>query len=129
MGRVMKQFNLEEYLNNPSSRTLVTRDGYPARIICTDALNIDQHPIIAQVWGEDGYEETVYYNRQGTVFNDKPTENDLFFAPERHDGWINIFEDSNSYVGSDIFKSKEDAEKFGKKYRDYKATIKIKWEK
>lgn len=86
MGRgvVMKPFNLEEYLNNPSSRTLVTRDGCPARIICTDALNIDQHPIIAQVLGEDGYEETVYYNRQGTVFNDKPTENDLFFVSEEH---------------------------------------------
>lgn len=54
----MEQFSLEEYLKNPS-RALVTRDGYPARIICTDALNSHESPIIAQVWGEDGYEDTI----------------------------------------------------------------------
>ena len=31
----MKPFNLEEYLANPS-RKVVTREGKPARIICTD---------------------------------------------------------------------------------------------
>ena len=32
----MKQFSLEEFLNNPS-RKVVTRDGRPVRIVCTDA--------------------------------------------------------------------------------------------
>ena len=31
----MKQFNLEEYLKNPS-RKVITRDGREARIICTE---------------------------------------------------------------------------------------------
>ena len=32
----MKQFNLEEYLKDPS-REIITRDGRPVRIICTNA--------------------------------------------------------------------------------------------
>ena len=31
----MKQFNLEEYLKNPS-RKVITRDGREARIMCTE---------------------------------------------------------------------------------------------
>ena len=87
----MEQFSLEEYLKNPS-RALVTRDGYPARIICTDALNSHQSPIIAQVWGEDGYEDTINYDRQGRLYNNKPSELDLFFAPESKENNKNILE-------------------------------------
>ena len=32
----MKPFNLKTYLKNPL-RKVITRDGYPVRIICTDA--------------------------------------------------------------------------------------------
>ena len=34
----MKKFNLKEYLKNPSVK-IVTRDGKPARIICTNKQN------------------------------------------------------------------------------------------
>ena len=43
----MKQFNLDEYLQNPS-RPVVTRDGRPVRIICTDA-NREETPVVALV--------------------------------------------------------------------------------
>ena len=120
----MKQFNLEEYLKNPSC-TLVTRDGYPVRIICTDALNIQQRPIIAQVRGEDGYEETVYYNKQGTVSNNKPSVNDLFFDTDPHEGWINIYknDDAHSFFGG-IYESKEEAE--NRKGYGFVTSVKIK---
>lgn len=42
----MKQFNLQEYLKNPS-RKVITRGGKNARIICTDAIS--ENPIIALV--------------------------------------------------------------------------------
>ena len=32
----MKEFNLTEYLKNPSQR-VVTRENMPVRILCTDA--------------------------------------------------------------------------------------------
>ena len=120
----MKQFNLEEYLKNPSC-TLVTRDGYPVRIICTDALNIQQRPIIAQVWGEDGYEETVYYNKQGTVSNNKPSVNDLFFVTDSHEAWINIYknDDAHSFFGG-IYESKEEAE--NRKGHGFVTSVRIK---
>jgi hypothetical protein len=42
----MKQFNLEEYLANPS-RKVVTREGRSARIICTDAK--EGYPVVALI--------------------------------------------------------------------------------
>lgn len=36
MENNMKQFNLQEYLAHPE-RKVVTRDGRPVRIICTDS--------------------------------------------------------------------------------------------
>lgn len=120
----MKQFNLEEYIKNPSC-TLVTRDGYPARIICTDALNIQQRPIIAQVRGEDGYEETVYYNKHGTVSNNKLSVNDLFFDTDPHEGWINIYknDDAQRFFGG-VYESKEEAE--NRKGHGFVTSVKIK---
>ena len=120
----MKQFNLEEYIKNPSC-TLVTRDGYPARIICTDALNIQQRPIIAQVRVEDGYEKTVYYNKQGTVSNNKLSANDLFFATDSHEGWINIYkqDDTQRFFGG-VYESNEEAE--NRKDHGFVTSVKIK---
>ena len=57
MNIFMKQFNLKEYLENPS-RQVVTRNGLPVRIICTDAK--DTFPIIGLV---KGYCGTEYANR------------------------------------------------------------------
>ena len=42
----MKEFNLEEYLKNPS-RQVVTRNGREVRIICTDYKS--RKPIIGLV--------------------------------------------------------------------------------
>lgn len=43
----MKPFNLEEYLANPSKK-IVTKEGKPARIICTDRRDL-YFPIVALV--------------------------------------------------------------------------------
>ena len=52
----MKQFNLEEYRNNPS-RKIVTRDGRNVRIICTDRRG--DYPIIALTEKQGNDEETL----------------------------------------------------------------------
>ena len=51
------------------------------------------------------------------------------FAPEKREGWINIYLDvvNSSYVGTHIYKSKEEAEERGKKWSGYIATHKIEW--
>ena len=124
----MKEFNLEEYLENPE-RKVVTRDGRPVRIICTDRRGAT--PIIALV--NDGLSEELghaFYS-DGKIFSDEDNELDLFFAPEKHEGWINIYADinDNSHPGNHIFKSKEEAEEEGEKGSGYVTTIKIEWEK
>ena len=122
----MKEFSLEEYLKDPS-RKVVTRDGRPVRIICTDRKGAT--PIIALV--NDGLSEELghaFYS-DGKIFSDEDNELDLFFAPEKHEGWINIYADinDNSHPGNHIFESKEEAEEEGEKGSGYVTTIKIEW--
>lgn len=121
----MKQFNLEEYLKD-SSKKVITRDGRVAKIHCTN-FNSCQ-PIIAQI---EGHNSSHSFTRDGKYcIDDRNSPYDLFFATKKHEGWINIFEDTigSSCVGSRIFKSKENAEKEAKNYSVYKTTIKIEWE-
>ena len=118
----MKQFNLEEYLAN--ERKVVTRDGRNVRIICTDAKGT--HPVIVLVDYENS-EVAFNATKDGGIDGFL----DLFFAPEKHEGWVNIFKDvvGNNCVGdSTIFNSKEDAEKEGKSWGEYITSVKVEWE-
>ena len=122
----MKPFNLEEYLANPNKK-LVTRDGSKARIICTDAKT--EYPVIALVERSSGaYEEAISYTRGGHYLSyESSRANDLFFAPEKHEGWINLYKDTAGiYVPSQIYKTKESAE--ASSCMTCIATVKIEWE-
>ncbi len=127
----MKPFNLDEYLKNPS-REIVTRDGRKVtRILCTDVKSA--YPIVAVIENCNSTEEvnTLTKNGKHLDADNCPHKNDLFFAPKKYEGWINIFKSSNDIVflgQSRIFESKEDAEKSGKGSDSYAATIKIEWE-
>ena len=126
----MKQFNLKSYIANP--RKVITRDGRNARILCVDAKG--DYPVVALIpdgEGEYKRDSPEAYTEDGYNYSGQISSLDLFFAPEIHKGWANVFggADGNSYVGdSRIFKSKEDAEKEGKKWKDYIATVRIEWE-
>ena len=126
----MKQFNLKSYIANP--RKVMTRDGRDARILCVDAKG--DYPVVALIpdgEGEYKRDSPEMYTEDGCNYSGRMSSLDLFFAPEIHEGWANVFggADGNSYVGdSRIFKSKEDAEKEGKKWKDYITTVKIEWE-
>ena len=128
----MKQFNLEEYLANPS-RKVVTRDGKNVRIVCTDLNDRFNRPIIGVVDYKE-YENAYAYTEDGrwnqNYRNYSADSLDLFFAPEKKEGWINMYKnkDGISWIGPEYFATKEEAEKTGKRYIDYMATIKIEWE-
>lgn len=120
----MKPFNLEEYLTNPSKK-LVTREGRDARIICTDR-KVDSYTnctIVALVEDEDGTEDCSYFTKNGKYMDGFESSYDLFFAPEKKEGWINIYK---NYRTSNIYNSKEDA--FNNRAPNYIATMKIEWE-
>ena len=124
----MKQFSLEEYLKDPS-RKVVTRDGRPVRIICTDRIGGGDQPVVALYQSSKKYlgEIVCTFCANGEFTMGTKSEYDLFFAPEKHEGWININKyDTGDYSGQLIYQRREDAERMaGPKCI---ATIKIGWE-
>ena len=125
----MEQFSLEKYLANPS-RKVVTREGRDVRIICTDRRDLN-FPIIALIENKSGLGETsLYLTKDGKFHIHGSTDFDLFFAPEKHEGWVNVYRNSDSgrvYTGA-AYDSKEDAEKRKESGENYVTTIKIEWE-
>ena len=123
----MKQFNLKEYLANPN-RKVVTRDGHPARIICTDRKGSNQ-PILALVQvSADPIEVALTFGTDGTYDIGRESCYDLFFAPKKHEGWITLYKsDSGGYVlGKEIYFSEEQAEVLA--CSACIAIVKIEWE-
>lgn len=122
----MKQFNLDEYLANPSKR-VVTRDGRDVRIICTDRVSEKGYPLVALVM-KDGHELVHTYNRYGHFYTgDTNHDFDLFFAPEKHEGWINIYKTRGYCYGGSVIYPTEVAAKTAAD-PDPIATVKIEWE-
>lgn len=120
----MKQFNLKEYLENPS-RKVVTRDGRNARIICTDAKG--KYPIVALMEISDGFTEFPhkFKNNGHFLYGDEDYYLDLFFAPEKHEGFVNVYRIGGLGCRC-IFDSEEKARQCADE--GVIATVKIEWE-
>lgn len=128
----MKQFNLEEYLKNPS-RKVVTRNGRKVkRILCTDARG--QYPIVALVEAlDDGHGSVLSYTKDGHFYPCEEHIYDLFFAQEKHEGWVNIYKPqgrSALFTCGLTYDSEEEARREARRNRDNTAiaTVKIEWE-
>ena len=126
----MEQFSLEKYLANPS-RKVVTRVGQNARIICTDRRDLN-FPIIALIENiSGGGEKACSYTKDGRHYTDCADIFDLFFAPVKHEGWVNLYKYANKdcayYMGS-INNSKAEAENKRDTSDKCVATIRIEWE-
>ena len=131
----MKEFNLEEYLKNPSQK-VVTRDGREVRIICTDYKG--SQPIIGLVATKEENEEkeiAYCFTEKGNQYSpfERKTELDLFFATVKKEGWVNIYKDNiTTFTSSKIHatekKAQEEASEVLKEYGKFIATIKIEWE-
>ena len=124
----MKQFNLEEYLKNPA-RKVITRDGRNARIVCTDRKGTE-YSVVALCTMSSGSEDCYFYFPSGRMYLSADSCLDLFFAPEKKEGYINVYRDGDNYYtgGTEIYSSEAEAashatEKFG-----YVKTVKVEWE-
>ena len=118
----MKQFSLEEYLKKPS-RKVVTKDGDSVRIICTDLYG--EKPIITKI---EGCEYSYPFYEDGRFLSyGEPSHLDLFFAPEIHEGWVNVYQEDNLLRCGNVYDTKSEAEQHGS-YVKRLATSKIEWE-
>ena len=116
----MKAFSLEEYIKNPN-RKVVTRNGRSARIICTDAKG--NYPIVVLI-EEGGYDNALSYTKDGKLYVGETNDYDLFFAPEKHEGWVNVYRDFDGLMCGSVFATEEDAKC---KAKTAIATVKIEW--
>ena len=116
----LKLFDLEAA---KAGKSVCTRDGRKARIICFDAINKSGYPIIALI-EDNGYEAVFYYNEDGkaNIGNDF----DLMMLPEKHEGWVNVYKASIGYESGKIYDSKEKAVQSANP--NCIATVKIQWE-
>lgn len=122
----MKQFNLEEYLANPN-RKIITREGKSVRIICVDRFS-DDYPIVTLIRNKDK-EVIECYTKDGKFIENNIHNHDLFFAPEKKSGWINLYKiNSTISPGPRAYNTKEDAESVAGDKSYYISTIKIEWE-
>lgn len=127
----MIQFNLEEYLKNPK-RKVITKNGQDVRIICTDKKGTD-FPIVALCSNTIGPEVCRTYSADGSYSEEGASIYDLFFAPQKCEGWVNVYRDEDKYRpgASYLYPSEQEAKanapvKGG--YYKYVATVKIEWE-
>ena len=127
----MKQFSLEEYLANPSKK-VVTRGGRDVRIICTD-FNNPKFPVIGEI---EGIKWPISFTTEGLFTDHAARDYDLFFSPEKHEGWVNIYKAAvpretlgylqTRYMGSCIWPTEEEAKTAADP--EPVVTIKIEWE-
>lgn len=121
----MKQFNLEEYSKNPK-RKVVTRSGKSVRIVCTDMIGTP-YPILAIYRVDATHDCYCSYALNGKYNLGEDSRLDLFFAPEKRSGWINIYGcTGDAHTSRRIYDTEEEALDCASVKRV--DTIKIEWE-
>ena len=110
----LKEFSLEAA---KAGKTVCTRDGRKARIICFDKA--DERPIVALI-SDSGSEFVYEYLIDGRCYKSRDDDNDLMMLPEKKEGWVNVYRNI-------IYKTKEEA--FNRRDKEnYLMTIKVGWE-
>ena len=125
----MRPFSLEEFKKD-TSRRVVTRDGREVRILCTDRRS--EFSIIALVFDMTQQEDVVLsFQKDGKYAFRGEQDLDLFFAPSKREGWVNVFRNKDgSYTENSIYETEKRAkEVIGEKHKNfYVTTTKIEWE-
>ena len=125
----MKQFNLQEFFAHPE-RKVVTRDGRKVRIVCTNRAGLCTKPIVALITLPNGDEIIKSFWDNGIETSGSEDKNDLFFAPEKHEGWIiiNNYPDGVRGTNGIIYHTELDIPDIPPVGIQRVATIKIEWE-
>lgn len=122
----MKPFNIKEYLENPN-REMVTREGKPVRILCTDLDDAD-YPVAAAIRNY----HVDKFTADGLFQAGKKTKYDLFFGKEKREGWALIVKETAlraSHLSPEIYATKEAAERVCEANPGIECSIvKIEWE-
>ena len=124
----MKQFNLNEYLKNPS-RKIVTRGGYPVTIVST-TFHQENYPVVAEVCFSNYDKKQSYsFTANGLFLDSSEDSRDLFFAPEKHEGWTPVYREPTGKIRFGYaYSTKKEAEEASKYDTRYITTTNVEWE-
>jgi hypothetical protein len=87
------------------NKPVQTRDGRPARIVCTDKKS--EHPIVALIIEKDGFEAVRSYLENGSYDGvTKDGRLDLINVPEKIVRYLNAYPSGESYS----YKSRKEAD-------------------
>lgn len=128
----MKPFNLDEYLKNPNKK-IVTRDKRNARIICTNKKSMQGYTVVALIDNSDDSskdtEAAAIYTSKGRFDVNYANKNDLFFASEKREVWINTYKYDGRFIVDEItYNTKEEALHNKDSMMDYIGTFKLEFE-
>lgn len=121
----MKPFNLADAL---AGKPVMTQDGRKVVRIFYAEEACESSKVICVL--ETGL--VISHYKDGRYSADRKSDNDLVMAPQKKEGWINLYQgDVWRCLGDTIYSSEEDAfnaaSKYGWKPHDF-VTIKIEWE-
>lgn len=128
----MRPFNLDEYLKNPNKK-IVTRDKRNVRIICTNKKSMQGYTVVALIDdSEDSSKDTeaaAIYTSEGRFDVNYTDRNDLFFASEIREVWVNIYKLGDKFIADEItYNTKEEALHNKDSIMDYVGTFKLEFE-
>lgn len=95
------------------TKPVQTRDGCPARVLCTDRRTSSEYPIIALYNAVNGDEVIESYTPEGFVgYRQHPCSCDLVNVPEKRTVFINVFS-----CGVSAYSSRAAADRASTSYR------------
>lgn len=105
VGKNLKPFDLQKAREGKS---VCTRDGRKARILCYDFKQNEEYPILVAVENKDGKECALLYSNDGISEMYKSSNNELAILPEKKEGWVNVYKkcDGEYYVEKVVYKIK-----------------------
>lgn len=120
----MKPFSIKEHLEHPDWK-VVTREGEPVRILCTD-LDDDDYPVAAAT--KNRYVDR--YAADGLFQAGGETKYDLFFYFKKFEAWTLFVKCAGNFVlGSIFYDTIEEARRVQESDPGrYGAIVKLKWE-
>lgn len=123
----MKPFDLEKAI---VGKPVVTRNGYPVRILCTDRRDPTFSMNIVALIKTPALDEVMIYDKCGSCRLDIESEYDLFMAPEKKEGWVNLYVTKNGFAEVDavIYESEKKAQLNKDADKQCISTVKINWE-
>ena len=120
----MKPFSIKEHLEHPEWK-VVTREGEPVRILCTD-LDDDEYPVAAAIKKR----HVDRYTADGLLRAGQYNNYDLFFYFKKIEAWALFVKHVDHYVlDSILYDTIEEARRVQESDPDrYGHIVKVEWE-